>query len=207
MASAGVAFDNASELHAHRGAEPPHLGRGTICCSGSSCRRCGWSTSSTTYFTSGAICRLTCIAVGHLAVQRGIATTTRNLRNSLFISALRNRTAGVRPLCGWRPPRYMQDFGFTDPIVHAQSYYTFAEPEDREPVRGHAEPALQVGVLVAIAIGTQVRFRGLKLFAAFHAAAHVERWADGEPLLPGCCGRRSPIAVRGSQSPSDFTSS
>ena len=43
------------------------------------------------------------------------------------------------------PPRYMPEFGFMDTIIHAQSYYVVPEPEDRESVRRHAQPAFRLG--------------------------------------------------------------
>jgi len=61
------------------------------------------------------------------------------------------------------PPRYMPEFGFTDTIVHAQSYYAFQNPKIVNQYA--AMPSLHFGwdLLVAIAIGVNARVRPLKL--------------------------------------------
>ena len=61
----------------------------------------------------------------------------------------------------------MPEFGFTNTIIHAQSDDAFQNPKIADQYA--AMPSLHFGwdLLVAIAIGTQVRFRGLKLSAAF----------------------------------------
>ncbi len=65
------------------------------------------------------------------------------------------------------PPRYMPEFGFTDTIVHAQSYYAFQNPKIVNQYA--AMPSLHFGwdLLVAIAIGYHVRERWLKIAAVF----------------------------------------
>ena len=59
----------------------------------------------------------------------------------------------------------MPEFGFTNTIVHAQSYYAFQNPKIVNQYA--AMPSLHFGwdLLVAIAIGSNVRGRALKLLA------------------------------------------
>ena len=63
------------------------------------------------------------------------------------------------------PPRYMPEFGFTDTIVRAQSYYAFQNPKIVNQYA--AMPSLHFGwdLLVAIAIGTQTRAKHLRWVA------------------------------------------
>jgi len=63
------------------------------------------------------------------------------------------------------PPRYMPEFGFTDTIVHAQSYYAFQNPKIVNQYA--AMPSLHFGwdLLVAIAIGYNARSRWVKRLA------------------------------------------
>jgi hypothetical protein len=110
---------------------------------------------------------------GHLPVIIAVAIWlyTRHRENYAFF---RNAflISGLIALIGFSavplaPPRFMPEFGFTNTIVHAQSYYAFQNPKIVNQYA--AMPSLHFGwdLLVAIAIGTQVRFRGLKLVAAF----------------------------------------
>jgi PAP2 superfamily protein len=110
---------------------------------------------------------------GHLPVIIAVAVWlyTRHRDNyAIFRNAF--LISGLIALLGFAfvplaPPRYMPEFGFTNTIIHAQSYYAFQNPKIVNQYA--AMPSLHFGwdLLVAIAIGTQVRFRGLKLFAAF----------------------------------------
>jgi hypothetical protein len=110
---------------------------------------------------------------GHLPVIIAVAIWlfTRHRENyALFRNAF--LISGLIALIGFSavplaPPRYMPEFGFTNTIIHAQSYYAFQNPKIVNQYA--AMPSLHFGwdLLVAIAIGTQVRFRGLKLLAAF----------------------------------------
>jgi hypothetical protein len=63
------------------------------------------------------------------------------------------------------PPRYMPEFGFTDTIIHAQSYYAFQNPKIVNQYA--AMPSLHFGwdILVAIAIGYNTRSMWLRGFA------------------------------------------
>ena len=63
------------------------------------------------------------------------------------------------------PPRYMPEFGFTDTIIHAQSYYAFQNPKIVNQYA--AMPSLHFGwdLLVAIAIGYNARSAWMKAFA------------------------------------------
>ena len=65
------------------------------------------------------------------------------------------------------PPRYMPEFGFTDTIVHAQSYYAFQNPKIVNQYA--AMPSLHFGwdLLVAIAIGVNANRRALRVLAVF----------------------------------------
>jgi hypothetical protein len=68
------------------------------------------------------------------------------------------------------PPRYMPEFGFTDTIVHAQSYYAFQNPKIVNQYA--AMPSLHFGwdLLVAIAIGYNVKrwwLRGMSVLMPF----------------------------------------
>ena len=63
------------------------------------------------------------------------------------------------------PPRYMPEFGFTDTIIHAQSYYAFQNPKIVNQYA--AMPSLHFGwdLLVAVAIFVNMQGRGWKVFA------------------------------------------
>ena len=65
------------------------------------------------------------------------------------------------------PPRYMPEFGFTDTIVHAQSYYAFQNPKIVNQYA--AMPSLHFGwdLLVAIAIGYNARARWVRWHRVF----------------------------------------
>jgi hypothetical protein len=65
------------------------------------------------------------------------------------------------------PPRFMPEFGFTDTIINAQSYYAFQNPKIVNQYA--AMPSLHFGwdLLIAIAIGYNVRGRWLRVFAVF----------------------------------------
>ena len=109
---------------------------------------------------------------GHLPVIIAVAIWlyTRHRENyALFRNAF--LISGLIALIGFStvplaPPRYMPEFGFTNTIIHAQSYYAFQNPKIVNQYA--AMPSLHFGwdLLVAIAIGTNVRWRGLKLVAA-----------------------------------------
>ncbi len=86
-------------------------------------------------------------------------------RNAFLISGLIALIGfSTMPLA---PPRYMPEFGFTDTIVHAQSYYAFQNPKIVNQYA--AMPSLHFGwdLLVAIAIGTHVRSRWMRLGVLF----------------------------------------
>lgn len=63
------------------------------------------------------------------------------------------------------PPRYMPEFGFVDTIINAQSYYAFQNPKIVNQYA--AMPSLHFGwdVLVAIAIGVNMRTRAARALA------------------------------------------
>jgi len=63
------------------------------------------------------------------------------------------------------PPRSMPEFGFTDTIIHAQSYYAFQNPKIVNQYA--AMPSLHFGwdVLVAIALAVNARVRPVRLLA------------------------------------------
>jgi hypothetical protein len=110
---------------------------------------------------------------GHLPVILAVALWlyTRHRENyALFRNAF--LISGLLALIGFAtvplaPPRYMPEFGFTNTIVHAQSYYAFQNPKIVNQYA--AMPSLHFGwdLLVAIAIGSNVRTRSLKMLAAF----------------------------------------
>ena len=64
------------------------------------------------------------------------------------------------------PPRFMPEFGFTDTIVHTQSYYAFQNPKIVNQYA--AMPSLHFGwdLLIAIAIGYNTRDRWGRVLAA-----------------------------------------
>jgi hypothetical protein len=110
---------------------------------------------------------------GHLPIIIGVAfwlyASHRDnyalFRNAFLIS-------GLIALIGFTtvplaPPRYMPEFGFVDTIVHAQSYYVFQNPKIVNQYA--AMPSLHFGwdLLVALAIFTQARTRGIRILAAF----------------------------------------
>ncbi|HZP57132.1 MAG TPA: phosphatase PAP2 family protein [Dehalococcoidia bacterium] len=101
---------------------------------------------------------IVCVAVWLYVFHRGNYAL---FRNAFLIS-------GLIALIGFTmvplaPPRYMPEFGFTDTIVHAQSYYAFQNPKIVNQYA--AMPSLHFGwdLLVAIAIGVNARVRPLKL--------------------------------------------
>jgi hypothetical protein len=108
---------------------------------------------------------------GHLPVIIAVAVWlyTRHRQNyALFRNAF--LISGLIALIGFStvplaPPRYMPEFGFTDTIVHAQSYYAFQNPKIVNQYA--AMPSLHFGwdLLVAIAIGTQTRARQVRWVA------------------------------------------
>jgi hypothetical protein len=65
------------------------------------------------------------------------------------------------------PPRFMPEFGFTDTIINAQSYYAFQNPKIVNQYA--AMPSLHFGwdLLIAIAIGYNARGPWLRVFAVF----------------------------------------
>ncbi|MBF6599561.1 MAG: phosphatase PAP2 family protein [Dehalococcoidia bacterium] len=108
---------------------------------------------------------------GHLPVIIAVAIWlyTRHRGNyAIFRNAF--LISGLIALLGFAfvplaPPRYMPEFGFTNTIINAQSYYAFQNPKIVNQYA--AMPSLHFGwdLLAAIAIGTQTRLRGLKLVA------------------------------------------
>lgn len=84
-------------------------------------------------------------------------------RNAFMISGLIALIGfGTMPLA---PPRAMPEFGFTDTIVHARSYYLLQSPKIVNQYA--AMPSLHFGwdMLVAIAIGMHARTRPMKVLA------------------------------------------
>jgi len=84
-------------------------------------------------------------------------------RNAFLIS-------GLLALIGFTmvplaPPRYMPEFGFTDTIVHAQSYYAFQNPKIVNQYA--AMPSLHFGwdLLVAMAVALNARVRPVRMIA------------------------------------------
>jgi len=65
------------------------------------------------------------------------------------------------------PPRFMPEFGFTDTIINAQSYYAFQNPKIVNQYA--AMPSLHFGwdLLIAVAIGYNVRGRWPRVFTVF----------------------------------------
>ena len=121
---------------------------------------------------------------GHLPVIIGVAVwlyakhrdNYAFFRNAFLISgliALIGFTA--MPLA---PPRYMPEFGFTDTIIHAQSYYIFQSPKIVNQYA--AMPSLHFGwdLLVAVAIFVNTRNRWLRL-----AACIMPFWTLGGIVL------------------------
>jgi hypothetical protein len=109
---------------------------------------------------------------GHLPVIIAVALwlyTRHRDKYALFRNAF--LISGLLALIGFAtvplaPPRYMPEFGFTNTIVNAQSYYAFQNPKIVNQYA--AMPSLHFGwdLLVAIAIGSNVRMRPLKMLAA-----------------------------------------
>ena len=108
---------------------------------------------------------------GHLPVIIAVALwlyishrpTYAVFRNAFLISGLIALIGfSMIPLA---PPRYMPEFGFTDTIIHAQSYYALQNPKIVNQYA--AMPSLHFGwdVLVAIAIGYNARTRIVRTFA------------------------------------------
>ncbi len=84
-------------------------------------------------------------------------------RNAFLIS-------GLLALLGFAfvplaPPRYMPEFGFTDTIIHAQSYYAFQNPKVVNQYA--AMPSLHFGwdLLVAMAVALNARARPVRIAA------------------------------------------
>src|SRR4029079_329210 len=65
------------------------------------------------------------------------------------------------------PPRYMPEFGFTDTIVHAPSYYVLQNPKIVNQYA--AMPSLHFGwdLLIAIAIGYNTRLWWVRVLSVF----------------------------------------
>ncbi len=110
---------------------------------------------------------------GHLPVIIAVALWlyARHRHNyALFRNAF--LISGLIALIGFStvplaPPRYMPEFGFTDTIINAQSYYAFQNPKIVNQYA--AMPSLHFGwdVLVAIAIGVNANTRWVRVFAVF----------------------------------------
>lgn len=108
---------------------------------------------------------------GHLPVIIGVALWLY-IRHRENYSLMRNAflISGLIALIGFStvplaPPRYMPEFGFTDTIIHAQSYYAFQNPKIVNQYA--AMPSLHFGwdMLVAIAVGFNTRVRAVKVVA------------------------------------------
>ncbi|MBI2723744.1 MAG: phosphatase PAP2 family protein [Chloroflexi bacterium] len=105
---------------------------------------------------------------GHLPVLIAVAIWLyiRHRENyALFRNAF--LISGVIALIGFStvplaPPRYMPEFGFTDTIIKAQSYYALQNPKIVNQYA--AMPSLHFGwdLLVAIAIGVNTRIRSVR---------------------------------------------
>jgi hypothetical protein len=110
---------------------------------------------------------------GHLPVIIMVAIwlyTRHRERYALFRNAF--LISGLIALIGFStvplaPPRYMPEFGFTDTIIHAQSYYAFQNPKIVNQYA--AMPSLHFGwdLLVAIAIGVNTRVRAVRIATFF----------------------------------------
>jgi hypothetical protein len=110
---------------------------------------------------------------GHLPVIIAVALwlyAKHRDRYALFRNAF--LISGLIALIGFStvplaPPRYMPEFGFTDTIVHAQSYYAFQNPKIVNQYA--AMPSLHFGwdMLVAIAIGVNTTSRWVRRCAVF----------------------------------------
>ncbi len=110
---------------------------------------------------------------GHLPVIIAVALWlyTRHRDNyALFRNAF--LISGLIALIGFTtiplaPPRFMPEFGFKDTIINAQSYYAFQNPKIVNQYA--AMPSLHFGwdLLIAIAIGYNVRGWWLRLLAVF----------------------------------------
>jgi hypothetical protein len=108
---------------------------------------------------------------GHLPVIIAVAIwlyTAHRPKYALFRNAF--LISGLIALLGFSmvplaPPRYMPQFGFTDTIIHAQSYYAFQNPKIVNQYA--AMPSLHFGwdLLVAIAIGYNARARWVRILA------------------------------------------
>jgi len=108
---------------------------------------------------------------GHLPVIVAVAVWlyVRHRENyALFRNAF--LISGLIALIGFSmvplaPPRYMPEFGFTDTIIHAQSYYAFQNPKVVNQYA--AMPSLHFGwdMLVAVALGANARSRTLRWIA------------------------------------------
>jgi hypothetical protein len=110
---------------------------------------------------------------GHLPVICAVAFwlyLSHRERYALFRNAF--LISGLIALIGFStvplaPPRYMPEFGFTNTIVEAQSYYVFQSPKIVNQYA--AMPSLHFGwdLLVAIAIGYNTGNRWLRRAAVF----------------------------------------
>ena len=110
---------------------------------------------------------------GHLPVLIAVAVWlyTRHRENyAMFRNAF--LISGLIALIGFStvplaPPRYMPEFGFTDTIINAQSYYAFQNPKIVNQYA--AMPSLHFGwdLLVAIAIGVNASRRWMRYLAVF----------------------------------------
>jgi hypothetical protein len=108
---------------------------------------------------------------GHLPVIIAVAIWlySRHRENyALFRNAF--LISGLLALIGFStvplaPPRYMPEFGFTDTIIQAQSYYVLQSPKIVNQYA--AMPSLHFGwdLLVAVAIGCNARSRWLLVIA------------------------------------------
>ena len=109
---------------------------------------------------------------GHLPLIIAVALWlyTRHRENyALFRNAF--LISGLIALIGFTtvplaPPRYMPEFGFSDTIVNAQSYYLFQSPKIVNQYA--AMPSLHYGwdLLVALALFMHMRTRAVRVLAA-----------------------------------------
>lgn len=108
---------------------------------------------------------------GHLPLIIAVALwlyVSHRPRYALFRNAF--LISGLIALIGFStvplaPPRYMPEFGFTDTIINAQSYYALQNPKIVNQYA--AMPSLHFGwdLLAAIAIGFNARARLARIFA------------------------------------------
>lgn len=102
------------------------------------------------------------VAVWLYAMHRG---SYAFFRNAFMVSGLISLIGFT--LVPLAPPRYMPEFGFTDTIIQAKSYYVLQSPKIVNQYA--AMPSLHFGwdLLVAVAIGANTRVRWLRAGVCF----------------------------------------